>query len=433
MASTVQTERVGIAAVDKIITSAGWFFREQPQPDEGVDAQVESATDDGRPSGKLLGFQIKSGASWFSRPSEGGWHYSIRANNLAYWRRYSLPVVIVLYHPEQDEAYWQVVSEDLLIDTGRGRQMILVPSNHPLGSEALQHLQALADRDLPAPGAGLDTAIRERRAVLDIGWIEMLASGKKLFVEAQEWVNKTSGRGSLKLLVEEANGVVRSEHEWPWLLLPGGSYGTELPRIFPWADLRIDEEFYRDEVLPAFYAEQPWDHEDQRYVLVDDFDEWFDREYGNALKPYAEAAGGEVALWRLELRLNDLGRATLRRAHDEDEEDAMRTYDIVRQQAFERQGGHYRAALGDFPGGQRLEMVIFESERVDETVVAADRLLGDHSLVAEQVLQHVLDREPTAALVQAFCGRFATALSGDEWELAYDDVIAWLRDLRVSL
>jgi hypothetical protein len=43
MRSTVQTERVGIAAVQKAVAEAGGFFRELLLPDEGVDAQIEWA------------------------------------------------------------------------------------------------------------------------------------------------------------------------------------------------------------------------------------------------------------------------------------------------------------------------------------------------------------------------------------------------------
>jgi hypothetical protein len=430
MASTVQTERLGIAAVDKILTSAGWFFRELPLPDEGVDAQVESATDDGRPSGRLLALQIKSGPSWFSRPTDEGWNYSIKANNLAYWRKYSLPVVIVLYAPAKDEAYWQVIRDDLIVDTGRGGQMITVPSDNRLGSDALADLQALADQDLPA-GADRAQAIRSRRALLDVGWMELLESGRRLFVEAQEWIHKTSGRGSLTLVVEEPNGTIRSEHEWPWVFLPGSSYATELPAIFPWADLRVDEATYRNKIVDEFYAEQPWDSEDQQYILVEDFDDWYEREYAGQLKPYREEGGGEVALWRLELRLNDFGREVLEQARQDEEHDALLTYDIVRYQAEQRAGGHYTFGLGDIPGRQ-FEILNFESDRVSEAVFAAEKLTEDHLLTATDVLRHARDRQPSDALVRAFCQRFAGELEEDEWKLRYDDVIAWLRELGVS-
>src|SRR5438876_429053 len=102
MTSNVQTERLGIAAVEKEIAAAGWFFREQPLPDEGIDAQIEGADLAGRPNGRLIGVQVKSGVSYFKNRTKGGWRYSIKRNNLAYWGKYSLPVILVLYDPEDD-------------------------------------------------------------------------------------------------------------------------------------------------------------------------------------------------------------------------------------------------------------------------------------------------------------------------------------------
>ena len=80
MDSNVQKERLGIAAVEKEVAAAGWFFREQPLPDEGVDAQIEGADPNGRPNGRLLGVQVKSGRSYFKNTTKGGWRYTIRRN-----------------------------------------------------------------------------------------------------------------------------------------------------------------------------------------------------------------------------------------------------------------------------------------------------------------------------------------------------------------
>ena len=55
------TERVGVNAVEAIfLNELNWAFREQTVSDYGIDAQVE-VMEDGKPTGKLIALQIKSG------------------------------------------------------------------------------------------------------------------------------------------------------------------------------------------------------------------------------------------------------------------------------------------------------------------------------------------------------------------------------------
>jgi Domain of unknown function (DUF4365) len=87
MVSNVQEERLGIAAVEKEVAAAGWFFREQPLPDEGVDAQIEGADLNGRPTAVYSGYRSSLvGTTSRTRPG-GGWRCTIKRNNLAYWWR----------------------------------------------------------------------------------------------------------------------------------------------------------------------------------------------------------------------------------------------------------------------------------------------------------------------------------------------------------
>ncbi len=50
--------------------------------------------------GKLLALQIKAGTNWFSEPGPAGWWFRPDAGHVQYWKDHSLPVVVVLYHPE---------------------------------------------------------------------------------------------------------------------------------------------------------------------------------------------------------------------------------------------------------------------------------------------------------------------------------------------
>lgn len=435
MASTVQTERLGVAAVEKILAAAGWFFREQPSPDEGIDAQVEGADSNGRPNGRLLGLQIKSGTSHFRHETDGGWRYPIKPGNLAYWRSYSLPVVIVLYDPSKDRAYWQVVRDEHLTPAGRGHR-IFVPLDQELGAGSLTQLEAIANEGLPAGGEDLEDALQTRRARLDIGWIELLASGKRLFLEADEWLHKSSGRGSLRLVVTDQHGDERTEHDWPWVFLPGASYADRLPELFPWADLSIDEDLYRDETYAAFVDEYGvWDSEDKQYVVYGDFDEWFEDEYLGELRPYGESGGGEVAHWRLEFTLNELGERMLREEEAALYEDALLSTDYEERAAAEYAAGSYVGEYGEVPIAQPIERLVFATPDGSDVLVADTVLWADEAArpkLATHILEHALGRAPTDAVIAAFLARFKDVLDDDgrEWSIPSSELQDWLAALR---
>ena len=61
----MQTDRIGVNAVGLIFEKIGFAFREQPIEDYGIDAIIERRVS-GKPSGKLIGVQIKSGASFIN-------------------------------------------------------------------------------------------------------------------------------------------------------------------------------------------------------------------------------------------------------------------------------------------------------------------------------------------------------------------------------
>jgi len=80
--------------------------------------------------------------------------------------------------------------------------------------------------------------------------------------------------------------------------------------LFPWANIRADEEFYYDYDHELFVeACGMWDSEEKRYIgYSQDFHEW--RSQFADVRPF-EVTSGEVAKFRLELALNELGRAFL--------------------------------------------------------------------------------------------------------------------------
>lgn len=106
---SARTGRLGVICVDRIVTEElGWIFREQPTADYGIDAQIEIC-EGGRPTGRLIAVQIKSGSSWFARGDAEGFTYTGSLRHLDYWLEHSLPVILVLCDPAERRAYWTPV------------------------------------------------------------------------------------------------------------------------------------------------------------------------------------------------------------------------------------------------------------------------------------------------------------------------------------
>jgi hypothetical protein len=137
------TERRGILRVGLIFTEDfNWIFRDQPVDDWGIDAHIEVVSD-GIPTGRLIAAQIKSGESWFKEQNDEGFIYRGNERHLGYWRGHSLPVVLILYNPQTQTAYWEIVRDEFIIDTGKGWK-ITVPKQRQLDKVSASELRKFA-------------------------------------------------------------------------------------------------------------------------------------------------------------------------------------------------------------------------------------------------------------------------------------------------
>jgi hypothetical protein len=278
-----------------------WLFRNQPEEDFGIDAHVE-LVEDGRVEGKLVALQIKTGASFFRERAEDGWWFRPDDDHVRYWTDHSLPVVLVLADISNERCYWQVINDSTLVTTSGGHRKVLVPEDHLLDESARHPLREAAQGD--------PYVLRIRELQLARPWMELLLDGKRLVIDIEEWINKSSGRGSIML------GVDREDGEQPlplagWDILLGlASYAEVVPRLFAWADVILHEETYDAADHDAFEKGcGAVDEEGDRFE-TEDFQEWASRRASAVpdLRPYMNEMG-EVDRWRLELRLNELGRA----------------------------------------------------------------------------------------------------------------------------
>jgi hypothetical protein len=294
------TSSVGLTQTKLAIESElEWLFREQPMEDYGIDAHAEVVQGEGV-TGKLLGLQIKSGSSWFKEPTPGGWWFRPDVKHVRYWTNHSLPVVVVLYRPESARCYWQLVNAKTLVETAGGWKM-LIPEAQVLDKNARRPLREAAEGD--------PYVLRIRELQLARPWMDLLAEGKRLVIDVEEWINKSSGRGSLTLGVDNEDGRDPKPLAVWGVFLGPSSYADVLPELFAWADLTVHEETYDQADHEQFEAECVVYDEGDRFEVAD-YSEWMAARELPELRPYANGSG-EVDYWRLELTLNQLGKAFL--------------------------------------------------------------------------------------------------------------------------
>jgi Domain of unknown function (DUF4365) len=119
-----------------------WIFREQPKDDMGIDAHIEIC-DNGKPSGRLIALQIKSGKSYFKEKTSEGIVFRGSSEHLEYWSRHSLPVIIAIYDPLSGDVYWQAVLPKYIEKT-RKYWKIVVPHSKKLDEKSNTELNNYA-------------------------------------------------------------------------------------------------------------------------------------------------------------------------------------------------------------------------------------------------------------------------------------------------
>lgn len=136
-----------------------WIFRRLDQSDYGIDAQVELVLG-GHASGRVLAAQIKAGPSWFTEETSAkdGWVFREATLRLRdYWLDYADPVLLVLYNPATHTAYWQHITPETAVVTGKGFKVV-VPASQRVHASAYRALAALARQ---APPNGLTELLRD--------------------------------------------------------------------------------------------------------------------------------------------------------------------------------------------------------------------------------------------------------------------------------
>ena len=123
------TERIGVHRfAPTILRDFNWLEREQPISDYGIDFQIEIVDDD-FPTGMLYAVQIKSGKSYFNESTDKVIVFRGKKKHLSYWSDYCLPVILVLYNPEEDNLYWSFVNNKNTIETDKAWKIEIPKTN----------------------------------------------------------------------------------------------------------------------------------------------------------------------------------------------------------------------------------------------------------------------------------------------------------------
>lgn len=124
-----RTERKAIYTTANYFTEIGWFFREQPILDFGIDAFVEVG-ESGRPSGNFIALQIKGGKSNFHKTKKGLTFY-FDETHYQYWLEVNktFPVFIIIQDPTDNKLYWKSINKENSIQTKKNWKVIIPFSN----------------------------------------------------------------------------------------------------------------------------------------------------------------------------------------------------------------------------------------------------------------------------------------------------------------
>lgn len=303
--ATATTAAVGVTKTQLFFQeTAKWLFREQPLEDYGIDAHVETV-ERGNVKGRLFALQIKSGDSWLRPSATGGWNFYPEKKHVTYWQNHSLPVAIVVWHESSDTLYFREASPHTLEETGSGGWRLHLGDDDLLAKSALPTLTRLS------MGTTYDLRLRELRLLLP--WMQRITQGQRLILEADEWVNKTWGKGNLEITAIAEDGTKHPLGKWG-VALGSEPYETALPALFGWADLVMNPDVECDSE-EEYGADTDWESVHWTDLMTPDAEWPTEEEHETdrdpeAIRPYANSIN-EIDHWSLELRLNKIGRAFL--------------------------------------------------------------------------------------------------------------------------
>lgn len=300
ISDTDTIERIGVSKCNVKFEELGFIFREQKVADYGIDAIIETRNENYL-SGKLIAVQIKSGDSYFKEKKNNKIVYRGENKHYDYWINHSLPVIIVLYSPTEDKFIWEIINKQTAKKL-RKNWKVEIPYDQELENSS-KILHEIAENQ----------SEHERRwnsLVVAKDWMLKTLKYGESILEVQEWINKSSGRGTfiLKVSDSEKENILCERNLFGFGIK---KYEDVIQELFPWADIKIDDEFYEDNMQEdCYYKSQISDRESARMFGISGQELLKYSDDLPKIYPYKNAAG-EVEFYRLKLTLNSVGKSFL--------------------------------------------------------------------------------------------------------------------------
>lgn len=117
-ADTQLVDQQGIGYITSVFATVDCVLNEHTR-ETGIDAILEIRGKEYEGTGKFIAIQLKSGESYFQNESKD--YYSIYMDNdhIDYWLRCCLPVMVIVYSPALNSAYWTSIDKRLLVKTAK--------------------------------------------------------------------------------------------------------------------------------------------------------------------------------------------------------------------------------------------------------------------------------------------------------------------------
>jgi hypothetical protein len=142
--SNVIQEHRGLVKVYAVCTEMNAIWRPTNTTDLGIDGQIEFLeVGSSISTGQLVAVQVKSGPSYFANKREDAIEFYPTEKHRRYWRRLSLPVILVLHNPDDDLTIFTRVKRQLTFDGP-----IAVSLNSRFDSQSRECLLGIASDDL---------------------------------------------------------------------------------------------------------------------------------------------------------------------------------------------------------------------------------------------------------------------------------------------
>ena len=218
--------------------------------------------------------------------------------HIEYWFRHSLPVILILYNPEEDLCYWESISEDTIISTGRVWK-VAVPTKKKLVKESFSELRRIAQ---PPPYIKKLNKLR-----LDKKWIQLLAEDEVVYIEYEDWINKSLPRFEIRIGCDSKDEV--EAEMWPTLYGVGLSMEEAILHMLPWANFEMDFDAHSEFMESVWFDEcyMGRDENDGSPYFLIPFSGWYKHPEG--IVPVSD--NGETQGYRLILSLNKIRKAFL--------------------------------------------------------------------------------------------------------------------------